>query len=240
MDAARTGLKAGLIAAGALAAGLAAGAALWAGNDGGDGEPMAAAAAGGDLYVVDGRLASARTTGPGTFQVDLEGATVLWFSDRPARLHGNRPIGRFVAQWPSTFGADQPNAAVLALSDDGSHRPVVVELQPPTFDRSAGVVSFVLRPERGSEALDPRRFLTALDRVRSQRGRFVLFVDSGAPLPPASLPAAPTAAVLAAAFADGQQAIDVLQSVAAASEGALNAQAEADLEALSQQAGAGR
>ena len=240
MNGGHRGLKAGLIAVGALIAGLAAGAALWAGSDAGDDEPTAAAgaAAAGDLYMVEGRLVSSRTSGSGTLEVDLEGATVLWFSDRPARLHGNRPIARFVAEWPATFGADQPNAAALAPSDERSPSPVVVELEPPTFDRSSGVASFVLRPQGGSESPGARRLTTALDEARSQRGRLVLFVDSGVPLP-SSPPSPSQATEVAAAFAEAQQAINVLQTVAAGG-GTLSATAEADLEALQQQAAAGR
>jgi hypothetical protein len=230
-------LKVGLIAIVAVAVGLAAGAALWAeGDDDGD-DPMVAATSAGDLYVVDGRVASARSTGPDTLEVSVEGATVLWFSDRPARLHGNRPIRQFVAQWPATFGADPPNAAVLTPSDQQARRPIAVELQRPKFDRSTGVVRFVLRPERGSEGR-AARWLATLDRAaRSELGRLVLFVDNGALPSPASAPS--PAVAVATAFTEGEAAIDTLQSIAAGG-GASSAQAAQDLEALQQQAGTGR
>jgi hypothetical protein len=231
-------LKGGLIAVVAVAAGLAVGAAFWAGDDDDGGDPTAVAATGaGDLYVVDGRLAFARSTGPGTLEVGVKGATALWFSDRPARLHGNRPIRQFVAQWRSTFGADPPNAAVLAPSDEQSRRPIAVELQRPSFDPATGVVRFVLRSERGSNDRAARWLATLDSAPRSELGRLVLFVDDGGPLPP-PVPPSPAAA-MASAFAEGEVAIDTLQSIAA-DGGASSAQAAQDLEALQQQAATGR
>jgi len=227
------GLRVGLIAVIAVATGLAAGAALWAGSDDDGGGDPASVAAASDLYVVDGRLASARSTGPGTLEVGLEGAAVLWFSDRPARLHGNRPVRQFVAQWPSTFGTDPPNAAVLAPSDEQSRPPLAVELQRPHFDRSTGVVRFVLRPERGSKDRAARWLATLHRAARSGLDRLVLFVDNGVLPGPAPGPA------VAAAFAEGEQAIGVLQS-AVAGGGTLSAQAAEDLEALQQQAATDR
>jgi len=224
-------LKVGLIVVVAVAVGVAAGAALWAGSDddGGDPTTTTAATGAGDLYVVDGRLAAVRSTGPDTLEVSVEGATVLWFSDRPARLHGNRPIRQFVAHWPSTFGTDPPNAAVLAPSDEHSRRPIAVELQRPSFNRVTGVVRFVLRPERGSED-QGARWLATLDRApRSELGRLILFVDDGDPPSPS----------VAAAFDEGEAAIAALQSVAAGG-GTLGAEAVEDLEELQQRAAAGR
>jgi hypothetical protein len=222
------GLKVGLITVIAVAAGLALGAALWAGSDeDGDGDPAAVGA--GDLFVVDGRLASARSTGQGTLEVDVKDATVLWFSDRPARLNGNRPIGEFVAEWPSTFGGDPPNAAVLAQH---SRHPIGVELQRPSIDRSRHVARFELRPEPGSGDR-ASAWLAKLDRTpRSELGRLVLFVDNGGPLPgpqPSPSPEVTTA------YTKGMAAIETLQAVAA-SGGSLSATAAADLEELQQAA----
>jgi hypothetical protein len=208
----------------AVAAGLAAGAVLWSG---GDGDATAAAPRADDLFVVDGRLTSARSTGQSTLEVSVRRSTVLWFSDRPARLNGNRPIGTFVAEWPSIFRGDPPNAVVLAPSDDRSRRPIAVELQRPTFDRSTGVVRFQLRRERrsGRVATD---WLARWQRApRSARGRLVLFIDGGSPPSPA--------ATVAAAFAQGMEAIDVLRA-AAAGGGTVAGEAAADLEQLRQAA----
>jgi hypothetical protein len=221
------GLKVGLIAVIAAVAGLAAGAALWAGSDH-DGDGPAATGAG-DLYVVDGRLVSARWTGADTLEVGVKAATVLWFSDRPTRLNGNRPIGQFVAQWPSTFGADPPNAAVLAPSDEELRRPIAVELQRPNFDRSTGIVRFALRLERGSDDREAGRIAT-LDRARrSELGRLVLFVDDG-PTPPTP------AEIIAANYARAADSIEVLRAQVA-DAGEAGAEAAQDLSGLAALAG---
>jgi hypothetical protein len=62
---------------------------------------------------------------------------------------------------------------------------------------------------------------------RSARGRLVLFIDGGSPLSPA--------ATVAAAFAQGMEAIDVLRA-AAAGGGTVAGEAAADLEQLRQAA----
>lgn len=228
-------MKLALIALVAAAVGLAVGAALWSGGDDDGDSAATASVAATDLYVVDGRLTSVRSTGADAVEVRVDDPTVLWFTDRPARLNGSRPIGEFVADWPSTFGEDPPNAAVLVPSDDRSRRPVAVELQRPSFDRSTGVATFALRPERGSDERTAA-WLATLERMPpSELGRLVLFVDSGSPLPG---PGPPTPGeALATAFAQGEEAIDVINDFAAQG-GSLGTEAAQDLQQLQEDAAA--
>lgn len=78
------------------------------------------------LFVASGRSGSIDGD-----QLTLEGVpSVLYFSDRPARIAGHMSVRAFVELWnegPDSFAQDPPNA-VLSVLDTDSDENVVVEL----------------------------------------------------------------------------------------------------------------
>jgi len=107
-------------------------------------------------------------------------AKVITFADRPARVGGARPLGRFVARWNRTFGDDPPNAA-LQLDDAPASRDVVLlELGRPRRDRAAGTLTFRVRELRTTRRVQLSAIARRADTGVARRfGRASLFIDDG-------------------------------------------------------------
>ena len=107
-------------------------------------------------------------------------AKVITFADRPARVGGERPLGRFVARWNRTFGDDPPNAA-LQLDDAPASRDVVLlELGRPRRDRADGTVTFRVRTLRTTRRVQLSAIARRADAGVARRfGRASLFIDDG-------------------------------------------------------------
>ena len=65
-------------------------------------------------------------------------SSVVYFSDRPARIAGHMSVTDFVTNWSATAGADSfafdpPNAVLSVLGDDGE-QDVVIELTDVEVD----------------------------------------------------------------------------------------------------------
>ncbi len=193
-----------------------------------------------NLFVVDAVSGSAAELSTGEWRLDLRGATVLWFADRPARASGFESISSFVSSWPSTFTGPTPNAAVLAPAGQLGDHPSAVSLRAASFDEPTGVASFTIKLNPGQSAADSA-WLSQLTLPRAAaNGRVVLFVDNGSgALPQPSNPGPSRrpspAEQVEAATAQGTSAIVVLQAIVAAGGPEAPAAAES-LRALAEQA----
>lgn len=65
----------------------------------------------------------------------------IFFSDRPARVFGEAPTGRFLDNLGFS-PADPPNAALVTTGDNGEDIAVIVELFDPIYDESSGAVTY--------------------------------------------------------------------------------------------------
>lgn len=170
----------GLVAILGFGAGVGAGAGVWAGAS----RPpilgparAQAARAGGDLFVVDAVSGSAARSGATSWRLQLRGATVLWFKDRPQRGSGAQTIGSFVSAWASRFSGSPPYGAVLAPAGPSGHHPTAVALTDPAFDQQTGIASFTLTPDKGESAADAAWLSKLTPSSASKNGRLVLFID---------------------------------------------------------------
>ncbi|MGC4105800.1 MAG: hypothetical protein QM753_05490 [Thermomicrobiales bacterium] len=83
------------------------------------------------------------SAGTGTHTLTLNGHTggTIYFSDRPERIFGNAPTGRFLEG--IGFGeADPPNAALVVSSENDQQSVVVLELLNPAYDRDSGTLTY--------------------------------------------------------------------------------------------------
>jgi hypothetical protein len=80
---------------------------------------------------------------PGHFRLTLQGVSpqTIFFSDRPERITGQAPTGRFLENL-GFFKEDPPNAAVSLLEAGGKNDVVVVELLSPDYDAKQGTLSY--------------------------------------------------------------------------------------------------
>ncbi len=186
----RTRLAVGMAGVVGLATGIGFSAAMWAGA------PVSAASTpagltrtdtpastgGSNLYVVDGRSGSATRTGADSWRLDLSGASVLWFRDRPDRGSGSESPASFVAGWSKTFVGSPPYAAVLAPAGPVGHHPTAVKLTDPTYDPTTGTTSVTLTPDQGESVADAAWLSKLTPGAASTDGRVVLFVDDSSPV----------------------------------------------------------
>ncbi len=141
-----------------------------------------ASTGGSNLYVVDGRTGSATPTGTDSWRLDLTGASVLWFRDRPYRGSGTESPASFVAGWSKTFAGSPPYAAVLAPNGPEGHHPTAVKLTDPTYDPATGTTSVTLTPDKGESVADAAWLSKLTPGAASTDGRVVLFVDDSSPV----------------------------------------------------------
>lgn len=81
--------------------------------------------------------------GGAAYLLTLSGHTgsTVFFSDRPERIFGAAPTQRFLDGLG--FGiANPPNAALVTNDEDGNEDILVAELVDPTYDASAGTVTY--------------------------------------------------------------------------------------------------
>ncbi len=186
----RTRLAVGVAGVVGLATGIGFSAAMWAGapvsaasTPAGLTRTVAPASTGGsNLYVVDGRTGSATPTGTDSWRLDLSGASVLWFRDRPYRGSGTESPASFVAGWSKTFAGSPPYAAVLAPNGPEGHHPTAVKLTDPTYDPATGTTSVTLTPDKGESVADAAWLSKLTPGAASADGRVVLFVDDSSPV----------------------------------------------------------
>jgi hypothetical protein len=91
-----------------------------------------------------------------------ESDTVTLFTDRPERQVGRLSAGELVEAWPTAFGDDPPNAALVA-SVDGTDEVAIVEVSNPVWRDGQLVLAF----ESDGEAAPSTEF-----------DSFALFVDA--------------------------------------------------------------
>jgi len=77
------------------------------------------------------------------YRLTLEGhgGGTVYFSDRPERIFGNAPTGRFLDGLGFDPG-NPPNAALVTQAEDGTEDVVILELLNPDYDEAAGSVSY--------------------------------------------------------------------------------------------------
>lgn len=138
----------------------------------------AAAKSGGDLFVVDAIAGSAIKSGADSWRLQLRGATVLWFKDRPQRGSGAEAIGSFMSTWASRFLGSPPYGAVLAPGGPNGHHPTAVALTDPAFNQQTGIASFTLTPDKGESEADASWLSKLTPNSASKNGRLVLFIDN--------------------------------------------------------------
>ena len=104
-----------------------------------------------ELYVM---AADAAVIENGRLTLSGLDATVIWFTDRPARQAGRAATEVFIANWPEgtdSFAVDPPNAVLVGSLEgenqgeiDGESWEIAVELLDPVWqgeDLSLGVVA---------------------------------------------------------------------------------------------------
>jgi hypothetical protein len=135
----------------------------------------------GTLYVMQAGGGTLQRA-PGGWRLVLRDpdATITTFTDRPARIGGAQALGRFASSWSRTFGDDPPNAALQLDRAPARHDVVLLELGRPRYDRTAGTLTFRVRPLRTTRQ---RQLSTIAGRadtsVASRFGRASLFIDDG-------------------------------------------------------------
>lgn len=78
---------------------------------------------------------------------DLADKTIL-FSDRPNRIVGTETTQDFVGNWTSgddSFQVDQPNAALVILTDDQEDDVFEIELFNPIYDEDENAIMYDFR-----------------------------------------------------------------------------------------------
>jgi hypothetical protein len=118
----------------------------------------------------------------GRFRVTLTApdADVLWFSNRPQRLSGHRPVGTFVAWWDAFgFGDVAPNAVLSLPAGEAGRDTLVFSMDRPVLnaDGSVAFTGAVLPDDAPrSEAVHAHAERADAD-LPAAFGRAVLFVD---------------------------------------------------------------
>ena len=101
------------------------------------------------LYVLHSNNGQLQELADHTFELQVHPlkGKVLYFSDRPDRLTGTLSVEKFVKLWTqkgqNSFGVDNPNAAVVAIDDNGKdYSQDLVVLEQPTYDSASNTLRF--------------------------------------------------------------------------------------------------
>ena len=95
------------------------------------------------LFVQSAASATLKAETDTTYRLAMQGHTggTIYFSDRPERIFGEAPTPVFLENLG--FSPDNPpNAAIVTNSPDGTSDVLVVELTDPTYDATAGELTY--------------------------------------------------------------------------------------------------
>ena len=106
------------------------------------------------------------------------GGGTVYFSDRPDRIFGEAPTQAFI-DGLGFSPANPPNAALVTQTEDGTEAIVVLELLNPTYDESAGTVTYGARilSEYEGEGLAHVAANRQNEALPETFGRTSLFID---------------------------------------------------------------
>ena len=121
---------------------------------------------------------------PGRFVVTLAApdANILWFSDRPQRLSGHRPLGTFLDWWNRFgFAANPPNAVLSVPGASPGQDTLVFTLDRPALsaDGSLTFTGVILKDDAPRSAATQAHAAQADADLPATFGRAILFVDPG-------------------------------------------------------------
>jgi hypothetical protein len=108
------------------------------------------------------------------FLLIMKKAHLAYFYDRPERKSGKIKVNQFVSDWSqghNSFKSDNPNAAMLATSDNDHHAKNIrefVTLSAPIFNTVKNTLSFNITPLNAQKKLHPGKYKDVL-----------LFIDDG-------------------------------------------------------------
>ena len=135
------------------------------------------------LFALNAEGGTYRPLPGGGFGVTLTAPEpeITWFSDRPQRLSGHRPLGTFLDWWDAFgFGDVRPNAVLSLPTADAAQDTLVFALNRPVLNRD-GSLTFtgVLLPDDAPRTEGVRGHGARADAaLPAAFGRAVLFVDS--------------------------------------------------------------
>jgi hypothetical protein len=137
-----------------------------------------AQAGGSKLFLQQADAGTLRKAGGG-FVLTLRrpAATVVAFTDRPARRADREGLRAFVRAWPRRFRGSAPNAAVEVRDAPGHRDVMVLTLSRPRL--SGRTLTFRARRLTGRGTAGVRAFIDKADRRLPRRfGHVDLFIDS--------------------------------------------------------------
>src|SRR5262249_13964075 len=108
---------------------------------------------------------------------------VTTFLDRPGHLGSEQTLSSVVNGWGRAFGRAPPNAALQIDGAPPAHDLVLLELDPPRYDRAKRTLTFAVRRLTGTASVHLRTLAREADASVARRfGRATLFVDDAAPV----------------------------------------------------------
>lgn len=135
------------------------------------------------LKSTGGKLAP-KAGADGVFTITLTNpdTDVAWFSDRPQRLTGHRPLATFVDWWDGLgFGAVPPNAVIALPHGKAEQDTLIFTMGRPAWDAKARTLTFQavrLEDDAPPHRLDAHR-ARADKTLSASFGAAVVFVDPG-------------------------------------------------------------
>lgn len=84
------------------------------------------------------------TSSPNQYKVVLSnaGPDMFWVDNAPGKYSDARPMSYFFPQWPYTFGANPPNAALFGTTASGESKLYFVTLTDPVYDEPSNQVTY--------------------------------------------------------------------------------------------------
>jgi hypothetical protein len=141
-------------------------------------------AAAGTLYVVQSAGGSLEpAANPQRLVLRRPYTKVTSFLDRPARLGSQQTVSSLVDGWSNAFGQVPPNAALQIDRAPPAHDVVLLELDPPRYDKAKGTLTFAVRRLAETQNVHLRTLAREADqRVAPRFARATLFIDDAAPV----------------------------------------------------------
>src|SRR5262249_7410324 len=108
---------------------------------------------------------------------------VTTFLDRPGRLGSEQTVSSLVDGWNDAFGKVAPNAALQIDGAPPAHDLVLLELDPPRYDRAKKPLTSTARHLAKTQTVHRRTLAREAEaRVARHFGRATLFIDDAAPV----------------------------------------------------------
>jgi len=121
----------------------------------------------------NGSIIKDKKTGQYQLILQVKGAKVIWFSDRPVRKAGHMTLKKFIEVWnkgKNSFDKDPPNALVIIASD----KPVVVKLTLLDY-KNASVTFGMTRVSGILDVANHSKLLMYIDFLERSKGYPRLF-----------------------------------------------------------------